>query len=86
MSPTYAGPGRYRHYKGGEYEVIGVGLEEATRRYVVAYRPVDGWPKDVATAEFWTRPLLDFNALVEVRQTPDADTCHHVPRFQKIDA
>jgi hypothetical protein len=61
---NYRGPGRYRHYKGGVYDVIGVGLEEATLRYVVVYRPASGWPNDVPAAQFWTRPLDGFNAMV----------------------
>jgi hypothetical protein len=37
--PTYQGPGRYRHYKGGEYEVLGLALQEDTvDKTVVPFR------------------------------------------------
>ena len=32
--------GRYRHYKGGEYEVIGVARHSETHEPLVAYRPL----------------------------------------------
>ena len=47
-------PGRYRHYKGGEYEVIGVARHSETREPLVVYRPlynVSGW---------WVRPHAMF--------------------------
>jgi hypothetical protein len=53
-------PGRYRHYKGGEYDVLGVALLEATLEPHVIYRPVHGWPDDVPAADAWLRPLLEF--------------------------
>ena len=42
--------GRYRHYKGGEYEVIGVARHSETHEPLVVYRPLynrSGW---------WVRP------------------------------
>ena len=30
VNPNYQGPGIYRHYKGGEYLVLGLGLKEDT--------------------------------------------------------
>ena len=42
--------GRYRHYKGGEYEVIGVARHSETNEPMVVYRPLynsTGW---------WVRP------------------------------
>jgi hypothetical protein len=38
--------GRYRHYKGGEYEVIGVARHSETHEPLVVYRPLyddTGW-------------------------------------------
>ena len=32
-------PGRYRHYKGGEYTVLGVARHSETEELVVVYRP-----------------------------------------------
>jgi hypothetical protein len=33
-------PGRYRHFKGGEYEVIGVARHSETDELLVVYRPL----------------------------------------------
>jgi hypothetical protein len=33
-------PGRYRHYKGGEYEVIGAARHSETLEPLVVYRPL----------------------------------------------
>jgi hypothetical protein len=49
-----APPGRYRHYKGGEYEVIGVARHSETHEPMVVYRPLyneTGW---------WVRPYAMF--------------------------
>jgi hypothetical protein len=46
--------GRYRHYKGGEYEVIGVARHSETLEPLVVYRPLynqTGW---------WVRPHAMF--------------------------
>jgi hypothetical protein len=46
--------GRYRHYKGGEYEVIGVARHSETLEPLVVYRPLynqTGW---------WLRPHTMF--------------------------
>lgn len=51
--PTLA-PGRYRHYKGLDYEVIGVARHSETLEPVVVYRPLyndSGW---------WVRPYAMF--------------------------
>ena len=32
--------GRYRHYKGDEYEVIGIGLNTETNERMVLYKPL----------------------------------------------
>jgi hypothetical protein len=34
--------GRYRHFKGGEYEVYGVAQHSETREELVVYRPLYG--------------------------------------------
>jgi hypothetical protein len=81
---NYQGPGRYRHYKGGEYEVMGLAIAEATLDQVeVIYRPwvyqdlgkIAGW--DSESVEFWRRPLDDFNQYVSI----DGEMA---PRFEKI--
>jgi len=41
LSPLPAAPpGRYRHYKGNEYEVIGVVRHSETLEALVLYRPL----------------------------------------------
>lgn len=64
-------PGRYRHYKGGEYEVMGVARHSETHEPLVMYRPLyndSGW---------WVRPHAMFFGELEV----DGQT---VRRFVRI--
>lgn len=65
--------GRYRHYKGGEYEVLGVARHSETDESLVLYRPLYG------DGGLWVRPLEMFCELVEVGGEP-------VPRFERIAA
>ena len=65
--------GRYRHYKGGEYTVIGVAQHSETGEALVVYRPEYG------DRGLWVRPLSMFQESIE---TPDGP----VPRFAWIDA
>ena len=52
--------GRYRHYKGTEYQVIGVGLHTATlKEMVIYYNPAN-------SDQFWVRPLTMFIESVTV--------------------
>jgi hypothetical protein len=47
-------PGRYRHFKGGEYEVLAIAKHSETQEPMVVYRPLyneSGW---------WVRPLAMF--------------------------
>ena len=53
-------PGRYRHYKGGEYEVIGVVRHSESLEPMVLYRPLYG---DLGT---WVRPFGMFVETVDV--------------------
>ena len=52
--------GRYRHYKGNEYEVIGVARHSETLEPLVLYRPHRG------TSGLWVRPMAMFFAQVQV--------------------
>ena len=63
-------PGLYRHYKGQDYEVLGVATHSETGESLVVYRALYG--------EFglWVRPEAMFSEIVEV----DGAT---VPRFAK---
>ncbi len=63
--------GRYRHYKGGEYEVIGVVRHSETEEPLVLYRPLyndSGW---------WVRPFAMFVEQIEI------DGCLQ-PRFAAV--
>lgn len=51
--------GRYRHYKGGEYEVLGVVRHSESLEPMVLYRPLYN-----ATGH-WVRPLAMFLETVE---------------------
>jgi hypothetical protein len=55
-----ATPGHYRHYKGGEYELLGVARHSETLEAMVVYRPLynaSGW---------WVRPHAMFFGSVTV--------------------
>ncbi len=47
-------PGRYRHYKGGLYEVYGVARHSETHEALVVYRPLYG------EGALWVRPFSMF--------------------------
>lgn len=53
-------PGRYRHYKGMDYEVIGVARHSETQERVVVYRPLYN------DSGLWVRPLAMFTETVHV--------------------
>ena len=46
--------GRYRHYKGGEYDLVGVARHSETLEPLVLYRPRYG------EATLWVRPYAMF--------------------------
>lgn len=52
-------PGKYRHYKGGEYEVQGVAKHSETGEPLVVYTPLYG------EGGLWVRPLDMFVETVE---------------------
>jgi len=64
-------PGRYRHYKGGAYEVIGVARHSETLEPLVVYRPLDD------DSGLWARPHAMFFGQVEVDG-------HVQPRFAPV--
>lgn len=63
-----ARPGRYRHYKGLDYEVIGVARHSETLEELVVYRALYG------EHGLWVRPAAMFAESVLVGGVP-------VPRF-----
>ncbi len=59
-------PGRYRHYKGNEYDVIDVARHSETEEELVVYR------KRYDDCSLWVRPLEMFleQVMVEGRLVP----------------
>lgn len=53
--------GAYRHYKGGEYEVLGLARQEHTGQPLVVY-------KALRNNTLWTRPIDNFTAWVDTPQ------------------
>ena len=53
-------PGKYRHYKGGEYEVLFLATHSETEETLVVYRPLYG------DGDYWVRPLAMFTENVVV--------------------
>ncbi len=64
-------PGRYRHYKGKDYEVIGTARHSETEDWLVVYRCLYG------DYSLWVRPLEMFSGSVDVAG-------EQVPRFTRI--
>jgi len=67
-----AAPGRYRHYKGGDYELLAMARHSETLEPLVVYRPLynaTGW---------WVRPHAMFFEDVWVDGV-------QVPRFARIE-
>lgn len=52
--------GKYRHYKGNEYEVIGIAKHSETLEPMVVYRALYG------ENELWVRPASMWNETVTV--------------------
>lgn len=70
--PANAPPrGRYRHYKGNEYEVLDYALHSETLEWLVVYRPL------AKPETLWVRPLAMFAETVE---RPEGT----VPRFAPL--
>jgi hypothetical protein len=63
--------GRYRHYKGGEYEVIGTARHSETLEPLVVYRPLHN------ESGLWVRPHAMFFGSVEVAGQSQ-------PRFTRV--
>ena len=61
-------PGRYRHYKGKDYIVLGVARHSETEEELIVYRT------DYGDRSLWVRPLDMFLETVEI----DGRRC---PRF-----
>ena len=69
-------PGKYRHYKGKDYEVLGVVLHTETREPMVLYKclyPVTDMDPGYGEEPLFVRPLEMWNEKVDGR-----------PRFELI--
>ena len=59
--------GKYRHYKGREYEVLGMALHSETLEEMVVYKPLYETP-DIAPGTLWVRPAAMFLETVTTAQ------------------
>ena len=64
--------GKYRHFRGKEYEVIGVARHSETMEDYVVYKPLY-----LSESEYWIRPRAMFLETVE----HDGTVC---PRFEYV--
>ena len=70
--------GRYRHFKGGEYEVLYIARHSETDEPMVIYRALRPCPDTPNGEGVWARPLSSWNA-------PAASGGASVPRFAPIE-
>jgi cyclomaltodextrinase len=68
MTSVFIQPGRYRHFKGNEYTVLGVARHSETLEELVVYRAEYG------ERGLWVRPVAMFLETVQVQGKP-------TPRF-----
>lgn len=64
--------GKYRHYKGNEYEVIGTGIHTETEEKIIIYKAL------YEPYQVWLRPYDMFFNTVKINNK-------EIPRFTKID-
>jgi hypothetical protein len=69
--PKVPAPGKYRHFKGGKYELLSVAHHSETQELLAVYRSVE----DRGT--IWVRPLEMFTGMVD-----QADA--KLPRFERV--
>ncbi|MEI6296034.1 MAG: DUF1653 domain-containing protein [bacterium] len=69
-------PGKYKHYKGKEYEVIGLTHHSETLESLVVYKALYE-SKEFGTNAIWVRPLSMFTEHVEING-------EKIPRFKYI--
>lgn len=70
-------PGRYRHYKGGMYEVLGECIYTETLEEVVLYKQLHDEKPDFLRGTLWVRPKKMFLEEVEFGG-------NKVPRFRYL--
>ncbi len=64
--------GHYQHYKGGEYDLIGIAKHSETLEELVIYRARYG------DHEYWVRPIAMFSDEVEINH-------QKFPRFKYLE-
>lgn len=69
-------PGKYLHYKGGEYQVTGIATHSETEELMVVYRPLYS-NESLGEQNLWVRPLDMFTEFVIIDG-------HSVPRFEFV--
>lgn len=69
--PSEPRPGLYRHYKGNDYQVLGLARHTETEEAVVVYQALYG------ARGLWVRPAAMFNETVEIGGK-------RVPRFARV--
>lgn len=72
LDPRNIKPGKYLHYKGSEYQVLGTVYHSETEELLVLYRPLYG------EGALWVRPYDMFTEYVDCNGKS-------VLRFQPID-
>ena len=72
-APETIRPGRYRHFKGNEYEVIGIARHSETEEPMVVYRALYG------SRGLWVRPAGMWNETV----TRDGKTVQRFTRMEE---
>ena len=51
-------PGKYKHFKGGEYQVLGVAKHSEALAVMVIYKPL--YPLEEGELDTWVRPIEMF--------------------------
>ena len=69
-------PGKYRHFKGGIYEVLFVAKDSETLQDLVVYKALYA-SSEFGTGAIWVRPLKEFDEYVNLDEVT-------VRRFEKI--
>lgn len=64
--------GKYKHFKGNEYQVIGIAKHSETLEPMIIYQALYG------DKEIWVRPATMWNEIIEKEN-------YHGPRFQYIE-
>jgi hypothetical protein len=80
---SYEGPGSYRHYKGGEYQVLGLSVPEADSDQR-GFDPSDPERMYVVYMPLTPGSLLDPPEAADYESVPGEMGRGHRPRFMKL--